>query len=211
MAVAIGAKILGKNEALLPLLLGIHGVAILLYGESESWQWLLVGGIILLGLWSQNARMRATISAELRAGSILVAVWWLMLSTGGFDSIFGIWLLPLVAVYPLLLRPPYGKLLAIITSLAYFSLIPFSDTAVPLLVVLLRSLVLLFFGLLVTKLRSLTQEGDEAKAEAEERILYTQAILEQTPQGASIYQLDADKRLVLVWANQASKSMILTA
>lgn len=203
MTVALGVKAWEKNEALVSIFLGVHGLLVLLYLTGEGWQWLLVSAILFIGLRAQYAAKRTANSIELRAVAILVTAISLMLSTGGTASFFTIWLLALVGVYSLVMRPPFRQAFPYVISLAYFSLIPFSENAVSVLEVGFRALSFFILGSYINKLSSLVQQGGEAKSKAEESIRHAKALGEKSPQGAAIYQLGPDKRLVFLWANQA--------
>lgn len=139
---------LNKIEAFGLAALSVHGGIMLVYSHGAPWQWLMVGGVALLGVLVLRDRRGLPVTRPWRVSGLVGLTWVLMLTTGGTGSFFLFWNFMLVALYPVLLEPRLAVALPVIVSIAYVLLLPVSE-AIPVVVVLARAFLLLAIGFLV--------------------------------------------------------------
>ncbi|MCB8945319.1 MAG: PAS domain S-box protein [Ardenticatenaceae bacterium] len=138
-----------KYEPLVLITLSGHGALAMLSLGGKPWHWLALSIVLLLGVvgW-RYPRMPLLVRVML----FVLVTWFLLYTTGGVGSFFLLWYFVTAAFYPLLFDRPTNLLVAGGTALAYVLLLPFSGTAVPVFIVLVRAFLLVFIGWLVSVL-----------------------------------------------------------
>ena len=171
-------------ESLTPALLAIHGVIMLITLGGKPTTWGLVALTAALGCasfipWRLKVKVDFTL---IRAICLLVFGLLLLLSTGNANSFFLLWFFVIVAIYPIVLRPPYNFILPFLIAGGYLAVPRFPPAQIPLVAVWARSFLLLFIGLLTQKLGSLLNKF------AAER----ETLIQQASDGIFITDLDGN-------------------
>jgi PAS domain S-box-containing protein len=156
-----------KYEPLVPLVLSIHGTLNLLFLGGRPWHWLALSMVLLFGVigW-RYPRSFFTV----RIALFILVSWLLLLTTGGTGSFFLLWYFVIIAFYPLILSRPANIRVAIIVSLSYVLLLPFSGTQIPIFVVFVRAFLLLFIGWLVSTLGNYLVDYASARQLSEQNL-----------------------------------------
>jgi len=141
----------------LPVILALHGCAVVTVYDGGGWQWLVLELVaatcatsLLFAKSKSSRRDRHELSLRLRAVIITVAALGLIAATGGAASPYFLWLIAIVAVYPLILKPKLGLVITGVVAVGY-TLTMFMPAKEPLaaIEVLSRSALLIFLGCLV--------------------------------------------------------------
>jgi hypothetical protein len=119
---------LRRLEPLAAVFLGMHGVLVLANLGGAAWRWAAVGLVLALGLAGPGGRGPAWM-VMVRAGAILAVGVALQASAGGAGGWFAAWPFVLVAVYPLVLPGPAGRVVAGLAVLGYVLVVRLADPA----------------------------------------------------------------------------------
>lgn len=140
-------------EPFLPVILAIHGLAVL--NTGPGWAWIIlellvaVAAISLLLRQGRNRRARHRYSVNLRAGLVTFAAFGFIAATGGTASPFFLWLFAIVAIYPLLLKPGMSLAISFSVAVGYVLMAFIPASTLPWLELAARAGLLLFVGLVV--------------------------------------------------------------
>jgi PAS domain S-box-containing protein len=191
-----------RVEPWLALAIAAHGTVLLGRQQTRWWQWALIGIIGLLGA-AGVAGWRHDGAATTRAFGILIAIWPLLLSTGGVASYFTLTYFLIVALYPSILPTRWAFTLPLMVIALYAASRLLTDDSLPTFVFTDRILVLLTIGLIAAGLaRSnarMTESSARRGAEAEDARARLQTVLDTALDG----YLLADHQGRILDVNQA--------
>lgn len=139
---------LSRIEPLIGIALVCHGALMLtqLGGKTEHWSLLSVVGILSLLAFFPPFKGKNAIQARAVLYTIITA--YLMITTGSSKSFFLLWYFVIISYYPLVLGSACGAVLIIFIGLFYLSTLVFQTTGLPLIVVIARTVLLMFIGAL---------------------------------------------------------------
>lgn len=139
---------LTRLEPLIGLALASHGALMFsqLGGKTEQWSLLFV--VTLLSLLAFIPQLKSQNSIQLRAIIYTLITAYLMSTTGASNSFFLLWYFVIIAYYPLVLGSVCGITLIAFSSMFYLSTLIFYDDELSATIVIARTLVLSFIGML---------------------------------------------------------------
>lgn len=148
-----GSTVPGRLRALEPLAclaLAGHAVAVQVLAV-DVWVPLITmaaGMLVVLGLVGL-AGWRSSVAVATRGGSVLVLGFLLQAVRADASGYFLLWFFVMVAVYPLVLPPRTGRLVALVVPLGYLGLVPMDAVDGPFGVAILRSVSLALISVFV--------------------------------------------------------------
>jgi len=143
---------LGRLGSVAPILLAIHGIVMALALGGSFWIWTFIGLTAALGIFSFKFGPGRLIDSWIRAVCLLVFSTILLWMNGGANSYFLLWYFVIVAIYPIVLERPVSWVLPFFVFGAYLSISIFIPGPIPLVVIVARSLLLLFIGMITYRL-----------------------------------------------------------
>lgn len=167
-------------EAFVPLVLAVHGGFFLLWlGRAQPWQWLVLGGLLGLGLLRLGRGYAIVpLPAAGYATYIFLAGGLLIASTGGAASPFALWTSVLVAVYPLVLRTLHAWLLPPLVATGYLLLsLLEQQPSLPFVIICSWAFLLCFIGWLTCLLGISLQRRTQSYWQAAEQLAKEQRLL----------------------------------
>ena len=135
-----------RLEPLIPLLLSIHGVAILFYFSHPGWRWLLVVATVLVAATALVERATTLRGVAARAWATAAIGLILIASTGMTRSFLTLWCFVLSATYPIIIPSWQGMAIPALLCLVYGSFYLFDPFPVPPLVIFSRCIFMVFIG-----------------------------------------------------------------
>ncbi|HET9906360.1 MAG TPA: PAS domain S-box protein, partial [Anaerolineales bacterium] len=184
---------INRLESLTPILLAMHGAAMLLTLGGNPGSWVLViitallGATVAIQSWTQKKL------AALRAAGLMGISLALLFSTEDSNRFFLPWFFAIVSIYPIVLNPPFRVLLPFVMAGIYLTMLLFPPREQSIVAVWAHSFLLLYIGLLTGKLGSILNE------QAANR----DALIQEASDGIFITDLDGN----FIEINQAGCSM----
>jgi len=149
---------LGRLEGVSPILLAIHGIVMALTLGATTWTWILILLTGMMGIFSILIGPGRLIGSRIRAICLLVFSTILLWLNGGANSYFLLWYFVIVSIYPIVLGRPYSDLLPFYVAGMYLLLSFFAPGSVPPVVIVARSFLLLFIGVITYRLGLILSE-----------------------------------------------------
>lgn len=141
-----------RLEPWLLLLMALHA-ALLFSPDSLPWQWGGMGLLIVLGLWGV-VQPSATAPRLLRAVALIAMSGLFSAFSGGAGSVFSLWLFVAAGIYPLLLPPPAGLIIATLIPVSYLVVGATTQQLLPIGVALTQAALLALLGSLTYSWRN---------------------------------------------------------
>ena len=139
---------LARLEPLIGIALVCHGTLMLSQLGGKTDQWALICLVALLSLLAFLPQFKTKNSVQARAISYTLITAYLILTTGASKSFFLLWYFVIISYYPLVLGAVCGASLIIFISLFYLSTLIFQTVGLPASVVIARTVLLTFIGVL---------------------------------------------------------------
>lgn len=139
-------QLVRKWEYIVPLLLTVHGTALLLTHNATMSQWLLIVATFAIAIWTYLTSTGSSHRTFVRMTAIFVIAVMLIATTGGNNSYFLFWLVILILIYPAILTIQQAILLWTAVPTAYIMLYLLVPSTMPLIVVLARMVLFASIG-----------------------------------------------------------------
>ena len=140
-----------RIERFVPFGLVLHGLLLSAFVHPDWHMWVPLGLVALCGGAGFVRRDCGNFCLHCRLVVLGLASAYLMAYSGGTDSFFLLWLYTMVAIYPLVVMPPYSYFVPVVAIGIYAGLIPFSDNGIPAVVLFSRLLLLGLIGCIVAR------------------------------------------------------------
>lgn len=147
-----------QAEAFIPLALVVHGAAMLLFQGAEASQIYFIGALAALSLFGFSSLSNSRRTDLAHSTFLVLANWILMIATGEVWSFFLIWYFLLVSTYSLLRGYHWGFRVLVVLGIAYPALMLVTPTDVSPMIVGIRSLLLIFIGLVSQSVSVITTD-----------------------------------------------------